>query len=55
MALLVSYSREESQTIIEEITEEGQVKELQRFNSEAVPSIYKLNDHNVIIKFGERI
>lgn len=55
VAVVVSYSAASSETFLEEVTEEGEVRALQTLSSEHEPSVYKLNDHNIAIKLGQRI
>lgn len=53
--MLVTYSSATSALIIEEITEHGSINQLATFQASEKPTIFKLNDHGLAIKIGERM
>lgn len=54
-AILVTYSSIYKQVIIEEILENGEVVQLATLPSPTAPAIYKLNEHSILLKSGDRV
>ena len=55
IAVLITYSEQEATTYVEEINEKGETKLLASYQEQQEPLVYKLNDHKLAIKFGDKI
>lgn len=53
-AVLVTYSAQHSQAIIEEVLESGEVVQLGVLECPSIPAVFKLNDHSILLRSGER-